>query len=50
MPFRSQKQMAYLKHNQPAVYKRWVAVHGKRVVASKSRKKVNQFTEELSHG
>lgn len=31
MPFRSYEQMAYLKHNEPKVYARWVKKYGKKI-------------------
>lgn len=29
MPFKSYAQTAYLKHNEPAVYRRWARKYGK---------------------
>ena len=35
MPFKSYKQMAYLKHNHPNVYADWVKKYGKEVEPTK---------------
>jgi len=42
MPFKSYEQMAYLKHNEPEIYKRWKRKYGMAIaktIASKKRKK-----------
>ena len=38
-PFKSFAQMAYLKHNEPATYKKWVRKYGKHVEGNVRRVK-----------
>lgn len=35
MPFRSYKQMAFLKHTHPELYKKWVHKYGKQIEPTK---------------
>jgi len=39
MPFRSPKQIAYLKHNEPDVYERWKKKYGLAIVKSVAHKR-----------
>jgi hypothetical protein len=39
MPFKSYEQMAYLKHNEPVIYKRWKRKYGMAIVKSKAKKR-----------
>jgi hypothetical protein len=38
MPFRSYKQEAFLKHNHPDIYRKWLKEHGSKPVPSKKKK------------
>lgn len=40
MPFSSYAQMAYLKHNHPNIYARWVREHGEKVRPKPGHSKV----------
>jgi len=57
MPFQSYAQAAYLKHNHPNIYAKWVKEHGKEpihktlhVKEKQLRKGISRLAKRKKHG
>lgn len=50
MPFKSYEQMAYLKHNEPEVYERWVKKYGTKISGGGGHSPVKIMKRENSIG